>query len=34
VSTQPVVTLNSREESRRNICLSCESRAALEGIRK
>jgi hypothetical protein len=34
VSTQPVITLHSREESRRSICLTCESREALEGIRK
>jgi hypothetical protein len=30
VSTQPVITLNSREETRRSICLTCESKAALE----
>ena len=34
VSTQPVVTLNSREESRKNICLTCESKAALDAIGK
>jgi hypothetical protein len=30
VSTKPVITLNSREETRRAICLTCESKAALE----
>ena len=33
VSTQPVVTLNSRDEGRRAICLTCESKAALEATK-
>lgn len=34
VSTQPVVTLNSREQTGRAICLTCESKAALDAIGK
>jgi len=30
VSQQPVITLNSREENHKAICLTCESKAALE----
>jgi len=33
VSTQPVITLNSREESRKSICLTCESRAGVEVVK-
>jgi hypothetical protein len=30
VSTQPVITLNSRDENRRAVCLHCESKAGME----